>query len=146
MARAVLLQEGGVSDPVVLALSDHAVVRYHERVRPGLTLERAEDDLVRQLQEHGYWAERPGWVSDWPEADAWLVLGDGLAFPVRRHVVVSVLIRGGYGPASRRFATDVNGYGRRARRHKESQHVRRLEGREAKRNRKRDKRWREDAA
>ena len=36
---------GRVSDPVAVDLSDHAVVRYHDRVRPGLTLDRAGDEL-----------------------------------------------------------------------------------------------------
>jgi hypothetical protein len=137
---------GWVSDPVAVDLSDHAVVRYHERVRPGLTLDRAGDELERLLAAHGRWAERPDWVSDELPANRWVLLGDGIAFPVEGDVAVSCVTRAGYSSAQRRFATDVNGYDRRARRHKESQHVRRLEGREAKRNRKRDKSWREDAA
>jgi hypothetical protein len=133
----------GCAEPEAVAreLSDHAVERWQERVRPGLTLGQAEEDLARALEEHGSWAECPDWINDWHEADGWLAVGDGLAFPVCRRVVVSVLIRGGHSPASRRFATDVNGWARRVRRAKERQEVRRWEGKAAKRNRKRDKRW-----
>jgi hypothetical protein len=140
--------EAAASDPgnVAVDLSDHAVVRYHERVRPGLTLDQAGDELERLLAAHGRWAERPDWVSDELPANRWVLLGDGIAFPVEGDVMVSCVTRAGYSSAQRRFATDVNGYDRRARRHKESQHVRRLEGRAAKRSRKRDKGWREDAA
>jgi hypothetical protein len=38
---------------VTLELSDHAVDRWHERVRPGLSRDQAADDLAHQLEAFG---------------------------------------------------------------------------------------------
>jgi hypothetical protein len=137
-----------VSEPekVIVDLTSHAVERYHERVRPGLSLEQAEDDLARQLEAHGHWAD-PDWLPIEELAEArWLMIGDDIAFPVRGELVMSCMVRATFNAIGRRNRTNENSFDRRAPRHMESQHVRRLEGREAKRNRKRDKRWKEDSA
>jgi hypothetical protein len=134
-------------EAVALELSDHAVERWHERVRPGLSPEAAEDDLVRQLEAHGHFAERPDWVSgrEYPNT-RWLTLGGDIAFPVQGELVVSCLTRATYRPHDRRLRTNENGFARRARRRKEDPVKRKWEGREAKRNRKRDRSWREEAS
>jgi hypothetical protein len=140
--------EGAVSGPalVVLELAGHAVERYHERVRPGLTLEQAEDDLARQLEAHGHWAE-PDWLASDELAHArWLMIGDDIAFPVHGGLVKSCLTRASYGPKERRLATNEAKFDRRARRHRESQAVRRREGRSAKRHGRRDKSWKAEVA
>jgi hypothetical protein len=134
-------------EAVALELSDHAVERWHERVRPGLSPEAAEDDLVATLETHGHFAERPDWVAgrEYPNT-RWLMLGDDIAFPVQNEIVISCLTRATYRPHDRRNATNENGFARRARRASENPAKRKAEGREAKRNRKRDRsRWRDEA-
>jgi len=134
-------------EAVSLELSEHAVERWHERVRPGLSFEAAEDDLVRRLEEHGRFGPRPEWPGDeyGYAADRWLWLGEDIVFPVYRELVVTCLIRSAYTIHGRRIATNENGFARRARRRKEDPGRRKAEGRAAKSNRVRDRSWREEA-
>jgi hypothetical protein len=107
-----------------------------------LTLEQAEEDLARQLEAHGRWAERPDWLlgHEYPGV-RWLMLGDAVSLPVRRDLVVSCLVRSTYDPIGRRLATNENGWARRVRRAKERPAKRKWEGRDAKRSRRRERRW-----
>jgi hypothetical protein len=69
-----------------VAVTDHAVSRYQERVRPGLGLDAAEAELLAALPFARVQAERPEWrvaPVDHPVA-AWAMLGDGIAFPLVR--------------------------------------------------------------
>jgi hypothetical protein len=130
--------------PVELEISDHAVERYWQRVRPTLTLEAAEEDLARQLEAHGYWAQ-PDWLSEKELGDdRWLMLGDSIGFAVRGDRVVSCFVRGTFNPRGRRLATEANGWARRVRRARENPAKRKWEGRQAKRSRKRDRSWRDE--
>jgi hypothetical protein len=132
--------------PVELELTDHCVERWRERVRPGLTFKQAEEDLARQLDAHGRWGQ-PDWLSEKELGDdTWLMLGDSIGFAVRGRFVVSCFVRGTFNPRGRRLATDVNHFHKRANRAKERPHKRKWEGRQAKRNRKRDRSWLEEAS
>jgi hypothetical protein len=133
--------ERASTESVALELSDHAVEQWHERVRPGLTLEQAEEDLARQLETHGRW-EAPGWLPDEELADArWLMVGDDVAFPVRGELVMSCLVRASYDPKGRRLATSENSFAKRARRARERPERRRWEGKAATRSRRRERDW-----
>jgi hypothetical protein len=132
--------------PVELEISEHVIIRWNERVRPGLTLEAAEDDLVRQLATHAHWAQ-PDWLSEEElGGDRWLMIGSDVAFPVRGTFVVSCLVRSTLSPRGRRLATDSNHFYKRVRRAKERSPIQKWEGKRAKRNRKRDKSWLEEAS
>jgi hypothetical protein len=67
-----------------VAVTDHAVARYRERVKPGLSLGDAEAELLHVLPFARLEAEMPGWhvaPLEQPVA-AWAMLGDGIAFPL----------------------------------------------------------------
>jgi hypothetical protein len=131
-------------DDGAVELSDHAIQRWRERVRPGLTFKQAEEDLAQMLEAHGEWADgAPDWLDHHYQDARSLTLGDGIAIPVLGGVAVSCVARAAYSPNARRLATNWNKFDRRARRAKERPHKRKWEGRQAKRNRKRDKSWRE---
>lgn len=78
--------------------SDHAIVRYAERVRPGLALGQIRQDLTTLVAQSGIAAEqRPAWVKEAGrslDGCTWLLLGDDLAFPIREGLAVSCLARG----------------------------------------------------
>jgi hypothetical protein len=132
--------------PVELEISDHAVERYLQRVRPTLTFEQAEEDLARQLEAHGRWGQ-PDWLSPAELGnDEWLMVGDSIGFAVRGRFVVSCFVRATLNPRGRRLATEASGWARRVRRSKEDPARRKYLGRQAKRNRKRDRSWREEAS
>jgi len=131
---------------VELELTEHCIERWRERVRPGLTLELAEEDLARQLAAHAHWAQ-PDWLT--PEElgdDTWLMIGDSIGFAVRGKFVVSCFIRGTFNPRMRRIVSDVNHFHKRVRRAKDRSPIEKWEGKRAKRNRKRDKSWREEVS
>jgi len=131
--------------PVELEITDHCVERWRERVRPGLTLEQAEDDLAHQLSTNARWGDRPDWLDDrYKDAD-WLLLGDGIALPTIGGRVLTAFVRATYNPYARRHTTNWNKFDRRVRRAKERPNRRKYLGREEKR-RKQDRRsWREEA-
>lgn len=70
-------------------VTEHAVLRYAERVRPGLPLKKLRAELDRLLAEsavilpivpvwqHANWADDAG-----VPAGRWVMLGDDIAFPV----------------------------------------------------------------
>jgi hypothetical protein len=95
---------------VAIRVSDHAVVRYRERVRPGLEHGQACSDLERLL-EHGYISSRaPVWLratQGQRSAYYYLVVGD-IALPLdpcardrECLVALTCLIRGGLSDAAR---------------------------------------------
>lgn len=89
-----------------LHLREHAVERYHERVRPALTLEQATAELLHVIEFASWTRVRPEWhkigdaVADRP-TDAWLLLGDGVAFPVHGNSIVTCVTNAGGSPATR---------------------------------------------
>jgi hypothetical protein len=48
-----------MSQPDQIELTSHAVERFRERVRPGLDLTAAEDQLATLLEAFGRWSIRP---------------------------------------------------------------------------------------
>lgn len=74
-----------------VTLSRHAAERYLERVRPTLlSVHDAHIEATRLLAQHGELGADPAWLHAHPDAevprepDAWVWLGDGIAFPCRR--------------------------------------------------------------
>jgi hypothetical protein len=134
------------TEPVSLEISPHCVRRWHERVKPGLSLRQAEAELVRHLEQFATWGDRPEWLPAGEEsaASSWLWLGDSIALPVQRGCVLSCLVRGTFAPRVRRVITDFNKFDRRARRAREDPATRRRQGKAAKANRKRNRRWSPD--
>lgn len=94
---------------VAIHVSDHAVVRYRERVRPGLDHGQACSDLQRLL-EHGFISSRaPLWLrtTQAQRSAYYLVVGD-IALPLdpctrdrERLVALTCLTRGGLSDAVR---------------------------------------------
>lgn len=89
-----------------LHLREHVTERYQERVRPGLSVEQATAELV-QVLVHARWTRvRPEWhnvgddVADRP-TDAWLLLGDDVAFPLHGNLIVTCVVRAGVSDATR---------------------------------------------
>lgn len=89
-------------------LTNHAVARYQERVRPGLDLAAAKRELTRLLAEHGQESERPDWMADRADQpDLWVTIGPDVWLPclVKQHgriVAVSVVCNGNISEATRR--------------------------------------------
>jgi hypothetical protein len=91
----------------VLALP-HAVVRFNERVRPGLATGDARDELERLLDIADYAFEPPEWVSlrSCSRAPVYAVIGD-VAIPLQighngaNLVAVTCLTRGGLSQPAR---------------------------------------------
>jgi hypothetical protein len=78
-----------------MVFTRHAIRRYRERVRPTLTDEQAGMELerLRPLMTTQRW--QPAWANaDTREATAWLLLGDGVCFPLKHNVVVTCFARG----------------------------------------------------
>ena len=66
----------------VVRFSGHAVERFRERVRPGLTLEAARADLIRVVESGRLVSQPPRWIQ-WDErSPLFLELGD-VVFPLR---------------------------------------------------------------
>lgn len=91
-----------------LGISDHAVDRYIERVKPTLTRREATKDLRRLARSVGtITAERPEWVGESCYVDGWLLLGDDIALPVLKTpggwLAKTVLARGVLPPGVRRM-------------------------------------------
>lgn len=63
-------------------LTVHAIDRYHERVKPGLSRVDAKADLERMLDLAEVVDVRPCWAGEGHQADRWLTLGEGIAFPL----------------------------------------------------------------
>ena len=80
-----------------VTLSQHAITRYMERVRPGLDFPAARIELRLLIDRHGLQREPPAALQARP-ADAWVSIGDDVWLPCKRHgnrlVAQSVLCRG----------------------------------------------------
>jgi hypothetical protein len=131
---------------VEVELSPHAIQRWQERVRPGLSLEQAEDDLAHQLATNARWGDCPDWLDDRYQDADWLLLGDSIALPTIGGRVLTAFVRSTLNPYARHHTTNWNKFDRRARRANERSNKRKWEGKAAKRSRKRDKRWLEEAS
>ena len=64
-------------------IGPHAVTRYHERVRAALSLARVHDEMRGVLPNGEVVIARPSWIVTCTSlADAWLQIGDDVAFPL----------------------------------------------------------------
>lgn len=76
--------------------TQHAVIRFRERVRPTLGFDECRDELARLLAASPLVAEPPSWASNAAagKADRWVVLTEDIACPVLSDgTVPTVLIR-----------------------------------------------------
>jgi len=80
----------------VISVSEQAIIRYRERVKPALDFQPAKAELEALIRMAG--DLRPG-VPDWAslkeESDGYFELADGVAAVVRESIVTTVLARGG---------------------------------------------------
>lgn len=96
---------GGVV--VRFAASVHAVERFEQRVRPGLSPEAARRELLRLCGEHGCEVDRPAWLRGRSSigADVWIQVADGIVVPCHwshgRLRAITVLTRAGMSPEVR---------------------------------------------
>lgn len=78
-------------------LSQHAIQRYMERVRPGLDFPAARTELRLLIARHGQQREPPASLGTRP-ADAWVSIGEDVWIPCSLHdgrlMAMSVLCRG----------------------------------------------------
>lgn len=100
--RTVLIRRGDLNaeNGLQLELSDHAIERFRERVRPGLMRRAAEGELIRLVREHGYYSRTaPDWwvcEDDAPYAVpfAFVVLGPDVVLTVRHGSATSCIVKG----------------------------------------------------
>ncbi len=112
-------------------ITDHAVQRFIERVRPGFGPLAARAELGRLLRTYGEMSGEPPWFAEREverQPDAWVRVDDDLFFPCRRMstrtlVVDTVLTRGSISQLTRDE--------RNARRRKRAAARRRARGRES---------------
>lgn len=67
-----------------MALSDHAIDQYCDRVRPGLDAAAARTELARLLPNGTIVATPPGWVRAASIRPYYLLIGDAVALPLTR--------------------------------------------------------------
>jgi hypothetical protein len=92
----------------------HAVERFRERVRPGLTWDAAERELAQLLRAGEAKPEAPSWLADVQRqrADLYLIVGD-IVFPLAasevrpgRWLVTTCIARGGLSGVARKRRND----------------------------------------
>ena len=67
-----------------VVISDHAVARYQERVRPGLDEAAARAELERLRAVATVVREAPAWLHAADQASCYLLLGDDVVLPLLR--------------------------------------------------------------
>ena len=99
-------------------VSDHAIVRYQERVKPALTREQAKRELEALVgTAQGLGKEQSPWLTlSGAPVDAFLELSDGIIALVMDLTVITVLIRGGSHESVRKARNERKARRRRARR------------------------------
>lgn len=103
-----------------LTVSQHAVDRYQERVRPTLDTEAARTELEAVLSmDLEQFSEPPEYVHVCEtKADYYLELADGIVAPVARDHVLTVITRGGSHPEHRARKMETKRRRRAARKRK----------------------------
>jgi hypothetical protein len=71
--------------PETVSLSAHAVEQYQLRVKPGLSLDSARDELVRLRTVGEIATSAPAWVNAARPAPYYLLLGDAVVLPLAPH-------------------------------------------------------------
>lgn len=83
----------------MIRVSDHAIDRYIERVKPCLEPEQAKAEILRLFDEVvGFRDTPPDWHDPGkvPPFERYAMVGDGIAFGMKGLVVVTTLARGGH--------------------------------------------------
>lgn len=98
-------------------LTEHAVDRYQERVRPALSPEAAKADLLRLIAACGRQGTPPEWaISNEYVTDWFLFIGDDVCLPIHKGSAVTCLTRGGLPELTRARRNERKQAQRRARR------------------------------
>lgn len=84
-----------------LYVTDHAITRYWERVKPALLRDQAKAELEALLVGAGPAGEAPGWVGYADPGDGYIEVADGIVAAVSDGCVTTVLTRGSVSPAHR---------------------------------------------
>ncbi len=91
-----------------ITATDHAVQRYNERVRPGLSVQAARADLERLIREHAQIVERPAWCVEArggkSDATHWVTIGPDVVLPcakTMRHALVALTVITNHGLSAR---------------------------------------------
>jgi len=80
---------------MILTVSDHAVTRYWERVKPTLLRDQAKAELEALAAASETEARRPAWLHPSGEpVDAFLHLSDGIVGLIVDDTLITVLVRG----------------------------------------------------
>lgn len=97
-------------------VTEHAIERYQERVRPTLEVAAAKRELVALVEMAGAPTPEPPAWADYvhPAPDSYLVLSDGVLGLIRGGRMTSVIVRGAMAPEYR----EAKRKERRARRQK----------------------------
>jgi endonuclease III len=105
---------------VKLSISQHAVDRYQERVRPTLDTEAARTELEAVLSmDPERINEAPEWVHVCEtKADYYLEVADGIVAPVAQGHVLTIITRGGSHPEHRARKMETKRRRRAARKRK----------------------------
>lgn len=84
----------------MIRVTDHAIERYVDRVKPCLTIDQAREE-VRRLFETvvGFSKAPPYWHAQGRERtpfELYAMVGDGIAFGIKDGLAITCLTRGGY--------------------------------------------------
>lgn len=106
-----------------MRLTEHAVRRYNERVKPTLGLGACRRELEALLAGAEEVA-RPEWLhAHHPDTESYLELADGIVAGVQGGAVATVLIRAETSPVYRRAKNEQRRKRRAVRRHKNKAHA-----------------------
>lgn len=105
-------------------ISDHAVERYGERVKPTLSKTQVVAEIPGMVALGELQRRIPTWAARTSErADEWIVIGDSIAFPVLGDILVTCITRSEVGAEIRtvrqeeRKRTDPDGFRRKHKQH-----------------------------
>lgn len=85
-----------------LGVTDHAVKRYIERVKPAFDFPTAKAELLGFVNAIEALPEPPSWVRVVePDTEAFVHISDGIVAMVKRDSVTTVMTRGGHSSAVR---------------------------------------------
>lgn len=80
-----------------IAITEHAILRYRERVVPGLDWKACKAQLETLVRSTPLSRTPPPWVhTTQPDTEGFLVLADGICGLVAHRAVITVVIRGGH--------------------------------------------------
>lgn len=94
---------------IAIRLTEHAIERYHERVRPSLEVDQARREARWVLDYANVTPLRPDWWYEAPRGEnelvAYAMVGDGIAFGLAlrgaKYYAITCCTRGGMGASAR---------------------------------------------